>query len=100
MRKSGQKCCRFLFFSFQYVNELSGGNQGGQARENRSELLKRKIPLGRRLGRERNEKFYELCDRSELHGFDGLPVETCRLDDRLDGDSEGLELTGHFMLRF
>jgi hypothetical protein len=34
-------------FSFQYVNELSGGNQGGQAHENRSELLKRKIPPGR-----------------------------------------------------
>ena len=34
-----------LFFSFQYVNELSGGNQGGQARENRSDILKRKIPL-------------------------------------------------------
>jgi hypothetical protein len=51
-------------FSFQYVNELSGGNQGGQAHENQSELLKRKIPPGRRLGRERNEKFYELCDRS------------------------------------
>jgi hypothetical protein len=32
-------------FSFQYVNELSGGNQGGQAHENQSELLKRKIPL-------------------------------------------------------
>ena len=35
----------FSFFSFQYVNELSGGNQGGQARENRSDILKRKIPL-------------------------------------------------------
>ena len=37
----------FLSFSFQYVNELSGGNQGGQARENQSDILKRKIPPGR-----------------------------------------------------
>lgn len=52
------------------------------------------------MGRERNEKFYELCYIFKLHGFDGLPVETCRLDDRLDGDSEGLQLADYFMLRF
>ena len=58
------KMLQISLFSFQYVNELSGGNQGGQARENRSDILKRKIPPGRLMGRERNEKFYELCDRS------------------------------------
>ena len=36
------KMLQISLFSFQYVNELSGGNQGGQAHENQSELLKRK----------------------------------------------------------